>query len=44
VEMRNRPLAGPAYFDCLARHGIAHVFNAWEAMPSVNEQMALRGA
>lgn len=44
VEMRNRLWLAPAYFDCLARHGIAHVFNSWEAMPSVDEQMALPGS
>jgi len=31
----------PDYFDCLARHGVTHVLNSWEAMPSVGEQMAL---
>ena len=23
------------YFECLARHQVAHVFNSWEAMPPV---------
>jgi uncharacterized protein YecE (DUF72 family) len=39
VEMRNRHWLQPDYFNCLARHGVAHVFNSWEAMPSVSEQM-----
>ena len=26
------------------RHRVAHVFNSWEAMPPVNEQMALPGS
>jgi uncharacterized protein YecE (DUF72 family) len=44
VEMRNRNWLRPDYFDCLARHQVAHVFNSWEAMPSVGEQMALSGS
>lgn len=41
VEIRNRAWLRPAYFECLARHHVTHVFNSWEAMPSVSEQMAL---
>jgi uncharacterized protein YecE (DUF72 family) len=44
VEMRNRNWLKPEYFDCLARHQVAHVFNSWEAMPSVADQMALPGS
>jgi hypothetical protein len=33
VEMRNKHWLAPEYFSCLARHGIAHVFNSWDAMP-----------
>lgn len=44
VEMRNRYWLRPDYFTCLARHGVAHVFNSWEAMPSVSEQRALAGS
>ena len=44
VEMRNRPWLRPTYFECLARHGVTHVFNSWEAMPAVSEQMALPGS
>ncbi len=44
IEMRNREWLHPEYFDCLARHKIAHVFNSWEAMPSVKEQMTLPGS
>jgi len=43
VEMRNRNWLKPEYFDCLARHRVAHVFNSWEAMPPVGEQMVLTG-
>ena len=41
VEMRNKNWLKPEYFECLARHQIAHVFNSWDAMPPVGEQMAL---
>jgi hypothetical protein len=34
----------PEYFECLTRHQVAHVFNSWEAMPPVGEQMALSGS
>jgi hypothetical protein len=44
VELRNRAWLTPEYFACLARHRVAHVFNSWEAMPSVSEQMALPGS
>lgn len=44
VEMRNSHWLRDEYFRCLARHGVAHVFNSWEAMPSVAEQMALPGS
>lgn len=41
IELRNRHWLVPDYFACLARHHVAHVFNSWEAMPPVHEQMAL---
>lgn len=44
VEIRNRNWLKPAYFECLARHQVAHVYNSWEAMPPVDEQMALPGS
>ena len=44
VETRNAAWLRPEYFDCLARHGATHVFNSWEAMPPVREQMALPGS
>ena len=44
IEIRNHHWLAPDYFGCLARHGVAHVFNSWEAMPSVSEQMALAGS
>ena len=44
VEMRNKHWLQPEYFQCLFRHGVAHVFNSWEAMPSVGNQMAMAGS
>jgi len=44
VELRNRPWLRPQYFECLSRHGVSHVFNSWDAMPSVSEQMVLPGS
>jgi uncharacterized protein YecE (DUF72 family) len=44
VEMRNRNWLRPDYFASLARHQVTHVFNSWEAMPTVGEQMALPGS
>ncbi len=33
VEIRNASFLQPEYFAVLARHGMTHVFNSWEAMP-----------
>jgi uncharacterized protein YecE (DUF72 family) len=44
VELRNQYWLKPAYFECLARHRATHVFNSWEAMPSVGEQIVLSGS
>lgn len=44
VEVRNRNLLQPQYFETLNRHGVTHVFNSWTAMPSVTEQMAREGS
>jgi uncharacterized protein YecE (DUF72 family) len=44
VEIRNPEFLGPDYFDCLARHGVAHVFNAWARMPELGEQIRLPDA
>jgi uncharacterized protein YecE (DUF72 family) len=43
IELRNGGWLEPEYLACLARHGVAHVFNAWTQMPTVTEQMALPG-
>ncbi len=44
IELRNRHWLTPEYFQCLARHGVAHTFNSWTAMPPVGEQMSLPGS
>lgn len=44
VEVRNRSYLVPAYFDCLAEHQVAHVFNAWTKMPPLAEHIAIPGA
>jgi uncharacterized protein YecE (DUF72 family) len=44
IEMRNKHWLHEDYFACLNRHGIAHVFNSWDAMPPVSAQMALPGS
>jgi len=44
IEMRNKQWLVPEYFACLARHRVTHVFNSWEAMPPVSEQLALPGS
>lgn len=44
VELRNRHWLQPEYFAMLRRHGVAHVFNSWDAMPSVSEQLAMPGS
>jgi uncharacterized protein YecE (DUF72 family) len=44
IEMRNRQWLVPEYFACLKKHGVTHVFNSWDAMPSVSEQIELPGS
>ena len=44
IEIRNQHWLAPEYFACLARHRVTHVFNSWDAMPSVGEQLAMAGS
>jgi uncharacterized protein YecE (DUF72 family) len=44
VEIRNRNFLHPDYFTTLARHGVTHVFNNWDAMPDVATQLDLPGS
>ncbi len=41
VEIRNPSFLHPDYFATLARHRVAHVFNSWQGMPPLDEQLAL---
>jgi uncharacterized protein YecE (DUF72 family) len=41
VEIRNEKFLHPDYFAMLRKHGVAHIYNSWTAMPSVPEQMAM---
>jgi len=41
VELRDARLLTPAYRELLARHGVAHTFNYWSAMPTPGEQTAV---
>lgn len=44
VEIRNPEFLMPEYFDCLRRHRVAHVFNAWTRMPELERQLRIRDA
>lgn len=39
VEIRNPAFLHPDYFAALRRHDVAHVYNSWSEMPSIEEQM-----
>lgn len=39
VEIRNEEFLGREYFEVLRRNAVTHVFNSWDAMPPVTEQM-----
>jgi uncharacterized protein YecE (DUF72 family) len=38
IEIRNENYLTPQYLDVLARHNVAHAFNAWTRMPALDEQ------
>jgi len=44
VEVRNPEFLEREYFECLHRHGVAHVYNAWTRMPEPGMQMAMPGS
>src|SRR5258708_10479600 len=44
MEIRDKHWLQPAYFACLARHHVSHVFNSWPGMPPVGDQLALPGS
>jgi uncharacterized protein YecE (DUF72 family) len=41
VEIRNPEFLEPQYFACLARHNVAHVYNAWTKMPELPVHIAI---
>ncbi len=41
VEVRNESFLREEYFLMLASHGVAHVYNNWEKMPPVQEQLQI---
>jgi uncharacterized protein YecE (DUF72 family) len=40
VEIRSPALLGPRYFEILRQSNVSHVFNHWDRMPPLSEQMA----
>lgn len=44
VEIRNPAFLHPEYFATLTRHQVAHVYNSWEGMPPVSEQLNMPGS
>lgn len=44
VEIRNPDYLVEDYFACLKANRVAHVFNAWSRMPTLQEQMAHEAA
>lgn len=44
VEIRNKNFLQPDYFAMLQKHGVTHVFNSWDAMPPVGEQIEMAGS
>lgn len=40
VEIRNREFLDSPYLECLRKHNVAHVFNAWTRMPELDRQVA----
>ncbi len=44
IEIRNRTFLHPDYFATLTRHRVTHVFNNWEAMPDIADQLDLPGS
>jgi len=44
VEIRNESFLRPEYFEVLARHGVTHVYNSWQRMPGIADQMKIDGS
>lgn len=41
VEIRNRNFLKPEYFTALEKHRVAHIYNSWQDMPSLKDQLAI---
>ena len=44
VEIRNRNFLQDDYFSMLRLRDVAHVFNSWDAMPSIGQQLDMTGS
>jgi uncharacterized protein YecE (DUF72 family) len=44
VEVRNAEFLEPQYFGLLGEHNTAHVFSSWTRMPTMSQQMLVRGS
>ncbi len=40
VEIRNRTFLHDDFFQVLANHGVAYIYNSWQEMPPLEQQMA----
>lgn len=43
IELREKHLICPRYVDVLHRFGVGHVFNFWQRMPTLSEQLSAVG-
>jgi uncharacterized protein YecE (DUF72 family) len=43
IELRSRKLLEPSYLDVLRSTGVSHVFNYWEEMPELGQQLDFAG-
>ncbi len=44
IEIRNPDFLGEPYFEALATHRVAHVYNAWTRMPDLATQIDMTGS
>ena len=44
IELRNPEYLSPEYFELLRVHNVAHVFNAWQRMPALDQQARIEEA
>lgn len=44
VEVRSPELLTARYFNCLRAHDVTHVYNAWNRMPEIRDQMRTPGS